>query len=78
MVLKFVGAAMVITACGGVGFRIACDCKRDEHALEQLVSILDFMHSELEYRRTPLPSLCRQVAANFKNMPGQIFGELSK
>ena len=69
---------MIVTACGSVGFKTALDSKRDEYGLEQLVGILDFMYSELQYRGTPLPSLCNQVANNFKNMPGQIFKELSK
>lgn len=77
MVLKIVGAILVIASCGGIGFKIATNYRRDEHALQQLVSILDFMHCELQYRLTPLPSLCRQVAADFGNMPGRLFEELA-
>lgn len=77
MVLKIIGAILVIISCGGVGFKIASNYRRDENALEQLVSILDFMHCQLQYHLTPLPSLCRQVAAEFRNMPGRIFEELA-
>ena len=77
MVLKIVGAILVIAGCGSVGFKIAFNYRRDENALEQLVSILDFMHCQLQYRMTPLPSLCRQVATDFRNMPGCIFEELA-
>lgn len=77
MALKIIGAILVIAGCGSVGFKIATNYKRDENALEQLVSILDFMHCQLQYHLTPLPSLCRQVTKDFKNMPGRIFGELA-
>ena len=77
MVLKIVGAILVIAGCGCVGFKISFNYRRDENALEQLVCILDFMHCQLQYRMTPLPSLCRQVATDFRNMPGQIFEDLA-
>ena len=77
MVLKIVGAILIIAGCGGVGFKTASNYIRDEKALEQLVGILDFMHCQLQYRLTPLPSLCRQIATDFKNMPGSLFEELA-
>lgn len=77
MVLKIVGAIFVIAGCGCVGFKTAFNFRRDENALEQLVSILDFMYCQLQYQLTPLPSLCRQIATDFRNMPGCILGELA-
>lgn len=77
MLLKIIGTILVIISCGGVGFKIAFNYRRDETALEQLISILDFMHCQLQYRLTPLPSLCRQIATDFKNIPGNLFGELA-
>ena len=77
MVLKIVGAIFVIAGCGCVGFKTALNYRRDEKALEQLVSILDFMHCQLQYQLTPLPSLCRQVTTNFKYTPGSLFEELA-
>lgn len=77
MMLKIVGAILIILSCGGVGFQIASNYKRDETALDQLVNILEFMHCQLQYQLTPLPALCRQAAAEFKNAPGIILGELA-
>lgn len=77
MALKIVGAILIIISCGGVGFQTASNYRRDENALEQLVGILDFMHCQLQYRLTPLPTLCKQVAADFKNAPGRIFEALA-
>ena len=77
MVLKIFGAIMVLISCGGVGFKMASNYRKDEKALEQLVNILNFMHCQLQYQLTPLPSLCRQVAADFRNIPGNLFAALA-
>lgn len=58
---KLVGAILVICACGGMGFAIAAASKREEYALRQLLSALDYMECELQYNLTPLPELCRQA-----------------
>ena len=62
MYLKLIGAILIVTGCGGVGFRIAASYKYEEKLLRQLCSILDFMESQMEYRLTALPQLCRQAA----------------
>ncbi len=70
MTIKLLGAIFIIVGCGGFGFRIAANHLREEKTLRQLISILDFMECELQYRLTPLPDLCRQAA-------GQSSGVLS-
>ena len=77
MTIKILGLIFVIASCGGVGFKMAADYRREEIALRQLVRILDFMACELQYRLTPLPILCRQVWVTFPEMPGRVFAELS-
>lgn len=62
MTIKLLGAIFIIVGCGGFGFRIAANHLREEKTLRQLISILDFMECELQYRLTPLPDLCRQAA----------------
>lgn len=58
---KLIGAILVICGCGSLGFSIAMQFKREEHALRQLIGALDFMECELQYHLTPLPELCRQA-----------------
>ena len=77
MVMKLIGAGCVIAGCGCVGFRIAACHRQEEKYLRQLVSILDYMTCELQYRMTPLPELCRRAATEFPNVPGVIFMELA-
>lgn len=63
MILKLIGAMLIIAACGGVGFYAAAIHRREEKTLRQFVFCLDFMECELQYHLTPLPELCRQTAA---------------
>lgn len=59
---KWIGAIMIVVSCGGFGFSLAAMQVREERSLRQLISALDFMECELQYRLTPLPDLCRQTA----------------
>lgn len=58
---KWIGAVLVVIGCGGVGFSVAANHRREEGMLRQLLDILRFMECELQYRLTPLPELCRQA-----------------
>lgn len=69
MLLKVLGAVLIVAGCGGVGFRIAANHRREECSLRQLICALDFMECELQYRLTPLPQLCRLTAKEFVQLP---------
>ena len=62
MMMKWIGAALVVVGCGGTGFSMVAAHKREEKEIRQLMSALDYMQCELQYRMTPLPDLCRQTA----------------
>lgn len=62
MTLKFIGAILVISGCGSIGFLMALRVKREIVALRRLLSALDYMACELEFRLTPLPELCKSVS----------------
>lgn len=46
--------------------------------MRQLMSALDFMGCELQYRMTPLPELCRETASTCKGVIQQVFLTLSR
>lgn len=69
--IKIFGASLIILGCGSVGFKLAAGSIREEQFLKQLISVLDYMECELQYRLTPLPTLCKQAAS-------QCGGSLSK
>lgn len=77
MLFKIIGAALIVIACGSVGFCLAAQHRAEERSLRNLANILKFMECELRYKLTPLPMLCRQAATAFPKAPGKLFAELS-
>lgn len=77
MNLKWIGAVLIVTACGGFGFKLVASYRYEERTLRQLISALDFMSCELQYRLTPLPVLCRQTAAECRGVLSELFFSLS-
>ena len=62
MILKVLGAIMVILGCGGFGLTLVFVSKNEIDSLKQFLTALEYMHWELEYKLTPLPELFRRIA----------------
>ena len=77
MIGKIVGATMIIVSCGAFGGSISASHKRSESSLRQLISALDYMQCELQYRLTPLPDLCMNVGREQKGSIGKFFHRLA-
>lgn len=67
----------MILGCGGFGLKIAAAQRAEERTLRNLISVLDYMECELQYRLTPLPDLCRQSAAESSGCIRLIFSNLA-
>lgn len=78
MTLKWIGAVLTLTGCGGMGFAVAAASRREENLLRQLISILDYMQCELQYRLTPLPELCQQAAVEAGGILGEVFYRIAR
>ena len=78
MVYKWMGAALVIGASGGLGLILAWNQIREERTLQQLAEILEYMESQLAYRLTPLPELFREASTLTSGTLGQVFEALSE
>lgn len=78
MSYKWFGAILVIGGCGGFGAAIASAYHWELKLLRQLVHILSCMESELQYRLTPLPELCRQAGESNNGILGELFLNLSR
>lgn len=74
---KWIGAAMIICGCGLTGFMISAAYRREERDLRQFISALDYMTCELQYRRSPLPDLCRLAGAERSGCIGRLFINLA-
>ena len=74
---KWIGTMIVILGCGGFGFGLAASHRRQVKQIRQLLTVLDLIQSELEYRRTPLPELCRLAGENSTGTVKTLFHNLS-
>ncbi len=70
---KWIGAVLIITACGGFGFSLAAAHRREEHCLRNFMRALDYMSSELHFHAPALPELCRGVSRVSSGTLGRIF-----
>lgn len=73
MIIKIIGALFVIVACGSVGFYMAAEHRRTEKTLKQLLSAIDYIGNELQYRMSTLPDIFRQVATLYQGVIGKFF-----
>jgi stage III sporulation protein AB len=78
MPLKLVGAIVVIVCCGGFGILLARNHRREVALLHELLRALDLMASELEYRLTPLPDLCRACAEDLSPQLRHVFCRIAQ
>lgn len=78
MTIKWIGAALILIGCGGTGFSMAAAHRRTEKELAQMLSALDYMQCELQYRLTPLPDLCRQAASHGSGNIKHLFAVLAE
>lgn len=62
--VKILGACCIFVGCGSFGFAMAASSRREEAELRRLIAALEFMSCELNYRMTPLGSLCRRAASD--------------
>ena len=75
---KWIGAAMIIVGCAGFGFSLCAEHRLQERSLRQLISILDFMACELQYRMTPLPDLCVLAAREAEGKLARLLEKLAE
>lgn len=78
MDFKWIGAVLITLGCGGFGCSLAAAHRREEYALRQLLSALDYMECELQFRLTPLPDLCRQAARERSGPVSRVLRELAE
>lgn len=72
MTLKLIGALLIFVGCGGMGFSIAHQSKKEEQLLRQMVLALEYMSCELQYHLTALPELFRGAAQSVSGEMGDV------
>ena len=74
---KVLGGVVVLLGCGYIGFASAAAINIEAVYLRRLYRALDYMSCELQYRLTPLPELCRKIAAECSGSLKTIFNMFS-
>ena len=77
MTLRWIGALLVVVGCGGFGFSMAFHYRKQEQCLRQLIKALDIFSSELEFKLSPLPEVCRTVSQTVGGSIGTVFSNLA-
>lgn len=75
--LKIMGVILVVFGASATGFTMAFHVRRIVTSLQQLLSALELMKSEIEYHRTPMPELMRLVALSSSGGIASFFGMLA-
>ena len=75
---RIIGAICVVSACGSFGFLVAARYLQNIQLIRQLISALDYMACELQYRGTALPALCREAADQCYGRMKLLFSALSE
>lgn len=78
MILRIVGAVIILACCGGFGFYMAAEHKREERCLRSLEKAVELMICELEYRQPPLPQLIQTVAFQINGPVSAFFHALAQ
>ena len=78
MSVKWIGAILVIAGCGGAGFSITAKHRQREIQMRQLMAALQYMESDLQYRLTPLPELCRSAGRECSGILREVFCNLAR
>ena len=78
MSIKWIGAFLIVTGCGGFGFSLAAVHRRETALLRGLQRALQYMQNELKYRLTPLPELCAQAGIEAGGQLKVVFTDLSR
>lgn len=58
MMIRVIGAILIVLGCTGFGIAAAMNFRKEEQTLKQLLQVLEFMECELQYRLSSLPELC--------------------
>ena len=58
---------MIMAGCGGIGFSRSIFYKKEIQSMCDFIRLLDVMESELAFRQTPLPELCKMASCYCKS-----------
>lgn len=73
MIIKVIGAALIMSICCGFGFSLSNSLKNNMNALRYYIIAIEYMECELQYRLSPLPELCCAASRVTKGCVSRLF-----
>lgn len=77
MIVKILGVVLTVASCGILGIQIAASYIKEIKQFKSLIYVLEYMESELTYRRIPLPDICRMIGSMNIGLIGKIFAKVA-
>lgn len=77
MIIKTIGAILIIAACGCFGFLTTASHRRSAKLMRQLLSAIDNISQELRYRMCSLPDAFHNTAQYYSGTIGAFFNTLA-
>lgn len=78
MMIKLIGALLIVAGCGFFGFYMGWNVNRDASLLRAMVAFLECLSSELSYKMSPLPEALRATAQLQKSKLSLVFVALAE
>ncbi|HKM18330.1 MAG: stage III sporulation protein AB [Firmicutes bacterium] len=75
--LRLIGAAIVITACGVGGLTMARSYSIRPQNLQSLATAVQMLATEIHYTRSSLPEACSRIAAQIGNPVAAFFNQFA-
>ena len=77
MIVRILGVVLVLVGCGGFGFSMAAADLRKTNRIKKMITAIEHISRELEYRNLPLPDLCQSAASVSGGIVGSIFSNIA-
>ena len=75
--MKWVGAVLLLAGCSVFGFSVGKEYQKDTKLLRGICQVITSMICEVQYLQTPLPHLCRSIAATISHPLSSVLTQLS-
>lgn len=78
MIIKIIGAAILISATSFIGFSLAAECSKRPRALRELQSMLQMLENEISYLSNLLSEACNRIYEGTNFATAILFKETAK
>jgi len=77
MIIKVIGAVMILLSCGSFGLYIYQGYKKEVSSINELIAILTFMESELKYHQLSIQELCYRIRSCYSGCVAKFMHSLA-